>query len=459
MRWIDLLRMSIQSLKRRRLRTFLTVLGVVIGTASIVVMISIGFGMQQSLYEEIEQSGGMTGITVSSSSSNGGEQGGDQNGKKVYVTDESIKQIAELEHVRSAQPVISAWVILKSGKYTANVELKGMTPEGLKQLNIPISPGGRLPDPASAAFEVVYGNMILPHFGEENGGSSYWETGVLPSIDLMNDQMFMILDTDAYYNSKSTAASSADPSSPASKPKAAKKYVIKGSGLVEGGPEDYTSNSFTVFCDLDALRKMMKKEFAGRAIPGQPLNKNNKPLKQFVYSQIFVQADDVHQVEDVAKAIRELGYDVTTNAEYLKSIQREFAMVQAVLGGIGAISLIVAAIGIANTMMMSIYERTREIGVMKVIGCSLRNIRQLFLIEAGFIGLFGGIIGNVLSFLMSAVLNAVAGQGLSGGTLSYIPPWLSAASIVFALFVGMGAGYFPALRAMKLSPLAAIRNE
>lgn len=130
------------------------------------------------------------------------------------------------------------------------------------------------------------------------------------------------------------------------------------------------------------------------------------------------------------------------------------------LGGIGAVSLFVAAIGITNTMMMSIYERTKEIGVMKVLGCDLRNIRTLFLMEAGFIGLIGGIIGLVLSFTISAVMNklAQASEEYMNG-ISYIPLWLIGLSLIFAILVGMIAGFFPARRAMKLSPLAAIRNE
>ena len=132
------------------------------------------------------------------------------------------------------------------------------------------------------------------------------------------------------------------------------------------------------------------------------------------------------------------------------------------LGGIGAVSLFVAAIGIANTMMMSIYERTKEIGVIKVLGCSLKNIKQMFLLEAAFIGLMGGAIGNVLSFLMSSVINFLTGNGAAmgfDGNISYIPVWLVLLSMGFAMLVGVIAGYFPALRAMKLSPLAAIRNE
>ena len=107
--------------------------------------------------------------------------------------------------------------------------------------------------------------------------------------------------------------------------------------------------------------------------------------------------------------------------------------------------------------MMSIYERTKEIGIIKVLGCDLGNIRTMFLMEAGFIGFFGGLIGLILSFIISAVINLVAGEYYQG--ISYIPAWLVLVSMIFAVLVGMVAGFFPALRAMKLSPLAAIRNE
>lgn len=100
---------------------------------------------------------------------------------------------------------------------------------------------------------------------------------------------------------------------------------------------------------------------------------------------------------------------------------------------------------------------------MKVLGCDLRNIRSLFLMEAGFIGFIGGVIGLILSIILSFVINKVA-IGINEymgttGNISYIPLWLGVLSMVFAVMVGMFAGFFPARRAMRLSPLAAIRNE
>ena len=113
-------------------------------------------------------------------------------------------------------------------------------------------------------------------------------------------------------------------------------------------------------------------------------------------------------------------------------------------------------------MMMSIYERTKEIGIIKVLGCSLKNIREMFLIEAASIGLIGGVAGMVLSYILSAIINFLTGHGaVMGieGNLSYIPIWLVLVAIACATLIGTLAGFFPALRAMKLSPLAAIKTE
>ena len=471
MRWSDLLRMSISSLKRRKLRTFLTVLGVVIGTASIVVMISLGLGLQESMYAEVEKNGGTTGITVTGKESSGMYPGGssDEEGKK-YITDDVIKELRTLGNVKSVEPVYNLSAIALKGRCEGSVELCGMTPEGIQSLNLELEAGGRLPDPGSAQLELLYGNAVLSNFYDKGTGKTYWDTGEAPDIDLKNDPLFLILDQDSYYQSQNTntggssgvSEGGAEAGSQGQQPPAApKKYVVKGSGVIAGGMDNYSMDSFKVYCDLDKLREYLKKEFSGRVIPGQPSTKSGKPYSKFVYSSAKVQADDMENVEELAGTIRSLGYNVETNAEYIDSMKKQFAMVQAVLGGIGAVSLLVAAIGIANTMMMSIYERTKEIGVMKVIGCGLKNIRQLFLLEAAFIGLAGGIIGNILSLTMSVVINMFVSGGSLGvtGNISFIPVWLLLVSTGFAVLVGTAAGYFPARRAMSLSPLEAIRSQ
>ena len=474
---IDLLRMSSGNLKRRKLRTFLTVLGVVIGTASIVVMISLGLGMQKSMYKQVEESGGITNIDVTGKNNGGGGviissdmMHQDQEWEK-YITDEAIEELSKIEHVKMASPVLSMSAMILKGNYEGYIDLRGMRPEALEEQNIPLIEGSRLPETKTSNLELIIGNLIPEMLYEKNTGKGYWETGKLPEIDYMKDSLFLILDSDAYLASKQNGTSSLEQSlgknegqgGNQASAKAPKKYVVHASGMVKGDLNTYNSHSYYVYCDLDTLIASLKKEYGTKPIPGQPTTKSGKPYKEFVYSSACVQVDDIDYVEEVSAKIREMGYTANSNAEYLKSMQSQFAIIQAVLGGIGAVSLLVAAIGIANTMMMSIYERTKEIGVIKVLGCSLKNIRQMFLIEAGFIGLLGGVIGNILSMLLSFGINTIAGSMGSAmgfeGDISYIPIWLILASLGFAILVGMAAGYFPALRAMRLSPLAAIRNE
>ena len=193
-------------------------------------------------------------------------------------------------------------------------------------------------------------------------------------------------------------------------------------------------------------------------IPGQPSTKTGKPYKEIFYNQLLVNVDDMNNVVALQKALNDMGYDAYSQAEWVESQQRTMGYIQAVLGGIGAVSLFVAAIGITNTMMMSIYERTKEIGVMKVLGCDMGAIRNMFLAEAGFIGLIGGAAGLMLSYGISAIINFVTKATYASG-ISYIPIVLVLLAMVFAVFMGMFAGLFPALRAMRLSALAAIRNE
>lgn len=467
MRWIDLLRMSSNSLRRRKLRTFLTVLGVVVGTASIVVMVSLGLGMQQSIYEEVEQSGGMTAITVTGKAAGSDmmymSDDASQEDTK-YITDETIKELEKVEHVQSASPKLVMSSILLSGKYYGHIQLVGLTPEEMQRQKFKMVEGSHFPEGGTGTLELIYGNGIPTMFYEKGTDRGYWDSQTLPEIDFMKDQLFLILDEQSYYENQFQTSTPFDEgqSSETKKPKPPKKHLVQGCGMIEGDLQTYNAHYNNVYCDLNTMRTLLQKEFAGRAIPGQPTTKTGKPYGFFAYTSALVQADDIDNVEDLAAEIQSKGFNVETNAEFLKSMQRQFAMVQALLGGIGAVSLFVAAIGIANTMMMSIYERTKEIGVIKVLGCSLRNIKQMFLLEAGFIGLIGGVVGNIISFLLSFGINWVAKQGQMMGAntrISYIPLWLVVGSLAFAVFVGMAAGYFPAVRATKLSPLEAIRNN
>ncbi|MCM1049719.1 MAG: ABC transporter permease [Clostridiales bacterium] len=443
MRLLDLLRMSSSNLWKRKVRTILTVLGVVIGVASIVVMISLGLGLSRSLMEQYESYGSLTQIEVYESWNSDDE---DQR-----LDDELVSTIENMEHVTSVYPILQMSAIAKYGNYQRWVNLWAMPIEAIEGLGM-IPGEGALPSKDDEELKFFYGSEVLRDFYNSKTGEDYWSTGELPDIDLMNDPIFTIFDTDAYYSSQYS-----DSENPVKPPK---KYLVPASGVEATSESGYTNYGWYTICDIDKLVPELRKIFKNKVIPGQPSTKTGKPYKELFYNRLMVNVDEMENVVGIQEQISNMGYQANSQAEWIESDQKTMGYVQAVLGGIGAVSLFVAAIGITNTMMMSIYERTKEIGVMKVLGCDLRNIRSLFLLEAGFIGFIGGVIGLGLSYTISMVINKIAaGANSYMSSISHIPLWLAALSLVFAILVGMISGFFPALRAMKLSPLAAIHTE
>ena len=451
MRLTDMLALSLSNLFKRKVRTILTILGVVIGVASIVVMVSLGLGLNRSVMEEMQNYVSLTEITV-----NPGDTSAANEKDRKYLTEDLIDDILQMEHVEYVAPQLQIDTIGKFGAYSGYLQLVGTSLRYLNELKIDVGQG-RLPEESDRELQLFYGNMVIQNFNTKNG-KSYWETGVLPDVDPMRDSIMYILDTEKYYAFQN--GGSDENGTPVRAPK---KHLFSTCGMAAGGMEDWHPYSFSVYCDIEKLIPVLKKEFKNSVIPGQPTRKNGKAYKEIYYNQLIVICDDMENVSAVDAQIRNLGYNTYNDSEWIQSQQQQMNMIEAVLGGIGAVSLLVAAIGIANTMMMSIYERTKEIGVMKVLGCDIRNIQAMFLMEAGFIGLIGGVIGLALSFGLSAVLNVtMSGSELMGGTggeISYIPFWLAGLSLVFAVVVGMISGFFPSRRAMKLSPLAAIHNE
>ena len=451
MRFIDLLRMSVSNLFKRKVRTVLTVLGVVIGVASIVVMVSLGLGLNKATMEQISDYASLTAITVSEPWN---QEGGEQDKKRL--DDEFINDIMQMPYVVGVDPYLSVDILARYGTYEGYIRLQGTTLSALDDMNIDVGEG-TLPQEDAGELQLFFGNMVLADFySVTGGGGGYWETNELPDIDLMNDSILYILDRDAYYNSQGGGTD--ENGKPYKKPK---KHLLTTAGVAAGGMDEYHPYSWNTYCDINELIPVLKKEFKGRAIPGQPTTSKGKPYKEIFYSQLIVNVDEMEHVAEVTQMITDLGYEAYNDAEWIESQQQQLGMIQAVLGGIGAVSLFVAAIGITNTMMMSIYERTKEIGVMKVLGCDMGNICTLFLLEAGFIGFMGGIVGLILSFTLSGTINYLVrqSQDMEMESISYIPLWLVLLSMAFAVLVGMVAGFFPARRAMKLSPLAAIRNE
>ena len=232
---------------------------------------------------------------------------------------------------------------------------------------------------------------------------------------------------------------------------------IRVAGVIDSPGSSGMDTSNTIFMDMKAAQKLLREYNALNAKPNTPPE----------YSEIYVYADDVKYVTAVQQAIGASGLATYSNEDDINSTKRTMAAVQLVLGAIGAVSMLVAAFGISNTMIMAVYERTKEIGVMKVIGCDIADIKAVFLCEAGMIGLIGGVIGVVISMIVSfianlaadAVIGSLAGDASAGITVSSVPVWLVLLGIGFSVIIGIVSGISPANRAVKVSALKAIHNE
>ena len=190
------------------------------------------------------------------------------------------------------------------------------------------------------------------------------------------------------------------------------------------------------------------------------------------YNQALVKVVAPELVMAVEQEILKQGFFAYSARSTLQSMNIFFLVIQGIFGGIGAIALIVAAFGIANTMTMAIYERTREIGLMKAVGATNRDVMSIFLTEAGGIGLLGGLGGVLLGTGLGALIDLIASTYLaaqaaqSGATASdaaisivHTPLWLPVFALLFSVLVGVISGVYPAVRAASLSPVAALKYE
>lgn len=444
MRFSDLLSMSVNNLRRRPLRTFLTILGVMIGTAAIIVMVSLGIGLKEQNRELVEASGSLTTIQVLESFHQPGRKE-----EPEHLTDKTAEEFLKIKNVESVYPFLQIPVIMRQGVYEATVQLKGAPKEFLDQIPVKKRFQGRF---GKNELRLLYGNEVIKDFVNRKTKRNFFDTNQLPKVDLEKTPMFVVFDADAYFNSRTDSTV-----------KPPRKYSLNSAGIIDETMSKNSDYAYTVYTDLELLKVRLKQIFKKKIIPGQPTMKNGKPLPYFVYDSIEVNVDNVKHVKEVLTLLNKSGYQAVGKIEWLEQSEKQSKMIQTVLGGIGAVSLFVAAIGITNTMVMSIYERTKEIGVLKVLGCDMGTIRNMFLLESAFIGLIGGLAGSLLSFGASYVINhflklEAVGIGM-GSNISRIPYWLSLAALIFAALVGITAGIFPALKAMNMSPLAAIRNE
>ncbi|MDO5716886.1 MAG: ABC transporter permease [Tissierellia bacterium] len=455
----DLLLMSLRNLWRRRLRTTLTILGVVIGCASIIVMLSLGFGMKKSLEQQIEEMGDVDILRIVPYPIYNEETQGQKDA--APLDDKAVKFIESIEHVKGVLPTMEVRVDgIITKKYGTYGEVIGVDPKAM--VDFGFSPAwGRLLEEGDMAT-AVFGGQIKSNWEDYTKRRTRRRYGnyhdqLESPVDLQKDRIFLAIGAEYDANTERRTFQ--------------KTFRINVVGEL---PEDDWRTSWNVYVPMDFAMKLQREikkiQDKQRAEGTRFWNDGNKKGK---YSQILVLSENIKYMRDIQEQLKDANFNVQSNLQYIDAISKTINNQRKILGGIGAVSLVVAAIGIANTMVMSIYERIKEIGVMKVIGASIKDIKQLFLTEAALIGLFGGIFGVGLSYIISAVLNHYAGKGGDGmmgmpgmmgpmgeaARISIIPFWLVGLALLFSSLIGILSGYYPARKATKLSPLDAIRTQ
>lgn len=462
----DEISLSARNLLRRKGRTALTLVGVVIGTCMVVLMISLGIAQTKTNEEMLQSWGDLTQVQIY-----GYGMMMSSDGKPLYLDDASIANIKQIPHVAAATPYAQAYNLEgeitagRNGRYTSDIyNLIGIDPTALEPMGFALQRGSWPTNtPASekaTKLQVLVGSSTGYNFQDSRKSSNspkrYRYEGqtdangkeLPPFVDIDKDKMTLTIKTGEGSTEKS------------------RSWELEVVGVLEpDGAKGYWTQSGIVLRIQDM--KMLQKLY-------NDMTKTKEESKS--YDQVYVKVDDLSYVTDVENAIHELGFTNTYSMnQQREEMQKQVMKSQMIFGGIAAVSLLVAAINIINTMTMAIYERTREIGVMKVLGCELGNIRTMFLLESSTIGFIGGLIGLGISLIASFVLNNLStlGQGLDlsglmgggyymgggGGTISIIPPWLMLAALVFATLVGLVAGILPANKAVKISALEAIRHE
>lgn len=477
MRKTDVIRFAGGNFLRRKARSALTVLGVVIGTMAVVIMLSIGIGMNKGFEDQVTSYGDLRKIDVYELWGIVNEETGqyEDNPNRMPLDDIALEDIRALKHVQAATPLDNYWgVMIMDGTHKIDdVMIQGIDAASMEAFDYEVLYGRLLDERDVGTNNFVMRYNVPSNFYKMREEDPKWgyrpaEGEELP-FNPMDDHKFQLT---WYYN---YGTGKVDTSKARIKLVDAQCVGI----LVQNTNEDYNTQIYMDMAGMEELQKTFdenRSKYYGWSnyqsatvvsVGGIPLGSSGETERKSKYNNLSVMVEDQDHVQEVLDAISEMGYQTSSNMEWLTNLQDQTKFLRSILGAIGIVAFVVAAISIANTMVMSIYERTREIGIMKVLGCKLSDIRSMFLIEAAIIGITGGALGVVLSYGASALVNWLAKNGdmsmmgidAATSSLSIIPPWLDLAALVLATIVGVVSGLYPAIRATRLSALEAIKNE
>lgn len=435
MKLSDLLEIIWSNMWRRRARTILTMIGVIIGSIAIFVIVSIGNGFQSYVSDQLSSFGDSDVITVMPYNSYGQQTNAvSAKKKKMVINDKSIKEIKKIDGVKYCIPVIN---LQGNIKYKKNQFQSSFIAMDMKEYSKDHKLfAGKFPSEENE--ECVIGYKLAKYI---IGGSN--------SDNVTDSQIKELLRKRVQIIVSRVSSDTGDQED--------KEYSFKISGISTEG----SSDDFVVKMPLKAGKNLT--QWIGNVSTGDA--EDTSAQKSSVYSQINVVVNNVKNINIIEKSINNLGYTASSLKQILDATNTTLNGVKMVIGALGAISLFVSAFGIANTMNMSIYERKKEIGVMKVIGAGLFDIKKIFIGEASAIGFMGGLIGVILGFVINFIVNSVLrgylSSGSSGGNVKIATASVGLVMFVllFSLFIGFLSGIYPASKAAKLNVIKSIKDE
>lgn len=425
----ELANLAVHNLLRARARLAMTAGGVLVGTTAVIILVALTIGLQQSAEAGIGQNASLTEINVYPSW--GGRSGGSQ--EPPQLTPQAVAAFYQIEGVTAVIPMkgLQSWGEMIAGDYRGGGQVLGIDPQLLPYLGVTAVQGTLSLNPG----QVLVGSQVGMNFFDPTS-----EEYMPVTVDLMSTPVEM-----AVYNNMGTNTREID---------------LNVAGVLAPNPN----------YDYAVLMPMQDVMNLNEWITGE-----KSDPETFRYDQVIVRATSRETVSTVSAAIQELGYGAGGMGEYLNQLNGFFTTMRLVLGGVGGVALLVAAFGVANTMTMAILERTREIGLMKAVGATDRDVLTVFLIEAALVGLSGGLAGIGASLVIQnlinqAVQNAPVEQGSGfiflpvdpsqlGAGLVIIPTELALFALVLATGVGIVAGLYPALRAARMTTVVALKTE
>jgi len=402
MRYSDVAKLSTRMFKTNPARTWLTILGMGVGTGAVVVLVGLGFGLQSILMEQIVGGDTLLSLNVANPVSRG-----------VVLNNRSVGELRKLENVKDVAPLASFSALITFEGLTGNAFVQGATPSYFRY----------------TGTRAVAGELFKEKEDAKNSGSVVLSKAVLKLFEVK------------------------DPAKVIGKKVSFRLFVPK---------KDSTEQEEVILTKEYKIIGVTNEENYISATLTLPELSSHVAINTYEKAQVRVAA--IEFLDPVQKAVVGKGFTVTALSKTVDQANKIFTAIQAILAAFGGIALIVSAIGMFNTMTVTLLERTGEIGVMRTLGASSNDIKVLFISEAVIVGILGGIVGILIGvgigFSLNGMMNLAASKfgGKSVSLFVYPLPFLAFIT-AFSGIVGFLTGVFPARRAAALNPLDAIRYK